>query len=299
MARKAVRTDAEQGRSFNVKVDFYKSAARADGVRLESTLAKAMALPQNSRTLTVDKERIILIYISENSGRFEGEIARLRMTETPVIGDMRGHLEDIPLRPDQGIAERTAFLFDADTQILAIHAVREAVSASRLAGYCDNVEASQNGFVFEPLVSTSTIGDFNRLAAIRKVEIKIASVGAAASAPAQDRASVKDYLRLRQFAGLEAETMTITLGMGMHRNGGMVRDAARGLIRGLLDHRVSLSVETLRVSGKDAGDEAVLLDLLQGRVREEVQIRVKGRSASYNQRAGAVSKAFESNLELF
>jgi len=299
MARKTVRTYAEQGRDYNVKVDFYRSTERDDHIRLETTLDKALALPQSARTLAVDKERIILVSLAENRGIYTGEIARLRMTETPVIGDLQGQLQDIPLRPDQGIAERTAFLFDSSTQILAIHAIREAVSASRLAGYCDVLEASPDGYIFEPVVNTSTLRDFNRLSSIRKVEVKIASIGSAGAAPAADRASVKDYLKLKELAALEAETMTITLSMGMRREGGMVRDAARGLVRGLLDHKESLSVETLRVSGKEPGDEAVLLDLINGRVREEVPIRVRGRSASYEQRAAAVVKAYVANMNLF
>lgn len=221
------------------------------------------------------------------------------MTETPVIGDLQGALEDIPLRPDQGIAERTAFLFDSSTQVLAIHAIREAVSASRLAGFCDLVEAVPDGYDFQPIIRKSTMTDFNHLNAIRKVEIKVASIGAAVSAPARDRDSVKNYLRLREFANLEAETMSITLGVGRQRNRGMVRDAAHSLVKSLLDHKESLTVETLQVSGKQNGDEYVLLDLLHGRVREEVSLRVRGRSASYTARAGAVAEAYDMNKILF
>jgi hypothetical protein len=299
MPRKTVRTHAESERDVTVRVDFYKPSDRDDHIRLESTLDKALLLPQNSRTLIVGRERIILCSLKKSGNLYEGEIARLRMTETPAIGDLQGGLEDIPLRPDQGIAERTAFLFDPTTQILAIHAIREAVSASRLAGFCDEVEATSEGYDFQPVIRKNTMTEFNHLSAIRKVEIKVSSVGAAAAAPSHDRESVKNYLRFREFANLEAETISITLGVGRKRNRGMVRDSARDLVKSLLDHKDSLAVETLQVSGKQNGDEFVLLDLLHGRVREEINIKVRGRSASYNKRAEAVAEAYEMNKDSF
>jgi hypothetical protein len=143
------------------------------------------------------------------------------------------------------------------------------------------------------------MNDFNHLNAIRKVEVKVASVGAAAAAPVRDRDSVKNYLRFREFANLEVETISITLGVGRQRHRGMVRDAAHDLVKSLLDHKESLTIETLQVSGKQNGDEFVLLDLLHGRVREEVNIKVRGRSASYTARAAAVAEAYEINKNLF
>lgn len=299
MPRKTVQTRAEFEREVTVRVDFYKLADREDHIRFESTLDKASLLPKNSRTLVVGKERVILCSLKKSGTRYEGEIARLRMTETPAIGDLQGELEDIPLRPDQGIAERTAFLFESTSQILAIHAIREAVSASRLAGFCDLVEATSEGYDFQPVIRKNTMNDFNHLSAIRKVEVKVSSVGAAAAAPLRDRESVKNYLRFREFANLEVETISITLGVGRKQNRGMVRDSARDLVKSLLDHKDSLTVETLQVSGKQNGDEFVLLDLLHGRVREEISIKVRGRSASYTARAGAVAEAYEMNKDLF
>jgi hypothetical protein len=299
MARKTVRMSAEQQRDVTIRVDFYRCTEREDKVLLGHTLEKARLLAKNSRTLTVDKENIILCELSCADGIYEGEIARLRMTETPAIGSLSGEIAELRLDADQGLAERTAFLFDTANQILAIHSVREAVSPGRLAGFCDVVEASTDGFIFEPVLRTDTLSDFNHLEAIRKVEVKIARVGLAAKAPSPAISSVKEYLKLNEVAGLEAETMTITLGMGHERRRGMVMDSTRSFIRGLLDHKDELSVETLIVSGKEAGDEAVVLDLLRGRVRSEVVIEVRGRTASYNQRQDAVKRAYKENYSLF
>jgi hypothetical protein len=140
------------------------------------------------------------------------------------------------------------------------------------------------------------MSEFNHLQAIRKIEVKISSVSTAASAPAQARNSVKDYLRLRELAGLDAETISITLGMGQsRRRAGMVRDVTGRFVRSLLQNKDSLQVETLRVGGKEPDDEAVILDLLHGRLRHEVVIKVRGRYASYNQRLSAVETAFNEN----
>jgi hypothetical protein len=298
MPRKTVTMSADLQRDVTVKVDFYRCQEREDHVRFEDILDKAKQLPQNARTLTVSKESIILCELAKADGIFEGEIARLRMTETPALGNLQGEISDLPLRADQGLAERTAFLFDQSTQVLVIHSVREAVSMGRLAGYCDVVGATSDGFVFEPILRTDTLSEFNHLQAIRKVEVKIARVGAASKAPSVARTSVKNYLKLREVAALEAETMTITLGMGRGQRRGMALDATRSLVRSLLDHKDELSVETLIVSGKESGDEAVILDLLRGRVREDVEIKVRGRTASYNQRRDALRTAYASNHSL-
>lgn len=79
----------------------------------------------------------------------------------------------------------------------------------------------------------------------------------------------------------------------------MARDAAGQLVRALLGHKDSLQVETLRIGGKEPDDEAVILDLLHGRLRNEVVIKVRGRSASYNQRSQAVEEAYDENEALF
>jgi hypothetical protein len=257
-----------------------------------------MNLPRNARTARVGRENIILREISHTAGIYEGEIARLRMTETPALGSLQGEFSELSLRADEGVAELTAFLFDSANQVLAIHSVREAVSPSRLAGFCDVIEASPDGFSFDPIIRTDTLDDFNHLQSIRKVEIKIASVAAAAVAPAAARSSVKGYFRLKEVAALEAETITITLGMGHARKRGMVLEAARGLVRGLLDNKDNLAVETLIVSGKEDEDEPVVLDLLRGRVREEIVIQVRGRRASYSQRQDAIREAYASNHAL-
>jgi len=177
--------------------------------------------------------------------------------------------------------------------------VREAVSASRLAGYFDVVDASDEGFVFEPILREDTLREFNHLQSIRKLEVKIASIGAASRAPSSARTTVKNYLKLREVSNLGAETMTITLGMGGDRRHNMALDATRAFARSLLDHKDALSVQTLIVSGKEAGDEAVMLDLLRGRVREEIPIKVRGRTASYNQRRDALRTAYANNHALF
>lgn len=74
-------------------------------------------------------------------------MVRIRMNEVPVIAGLDGKRPSIPLKPDQGIGEDTAFDYDEKTQVLAIQSHRMGMSASRWGFY-----STHFGPTDEPLI---------------------------------------------------------------------------------------------------------------------------------------------------
>ena len=114
-----------------------------------------------------------LFEIQRHLNIFEGELARIRMTDTPSIGSHDCVLNEIELAEDQGIAERSAFLFDAPRGVLAIHARREAVSASRLGGYCDTyARNTDDRFEVNPLLRQDAEQKLRSMNVIKKINVQ-------------------------------------------------------------------------------------------------------------------------------
>jgi hypothetical protein len=91
--------------------------------------------------------------------------------------------------------------------------------------------------------------------------------------------------------------MTVVVSSGRRRQNRLSLERVTSLIRTALTGRDEV-VQKLTISGKNAGDENLFIDLLEDRLRVAIPIQFRGRTASYDQRRRAVRKAYEDNLPL-
>ena len=289
-----VRGNAER-RSQTVKVDFYKVRDEGIGrIEFRNALRAAMRLHGVNRSRDVWGERVDLYVCHESGSIIEGEIGRVRMNDTPAIANRDCSVNEISLDDGQGIAERTAFLYDSQRAVLALHAKREAVSASRIAGFCNHFSGNEiESFSLNPILRTDAEQKFRSMDVIKKVEVEY--FRGAGDIIANSDISTSSFVR--SLETLQGETLTVAVSSGRKKRNRLSLGHVRELIQTALTGRDEV-VRKLTISGRNASDEALFIDLLEDRLRTPVLIEVRGRTASYEQRRRAVRRAYESNLSL-
>ena len=292
-ATRAAGEDAFGRTKQKINIDFYRVEELAGGrLGFRDALREAMRVRGRNRSCDVWGEPVGLFEGHENGSLMEGEIGRIRMTDTPAIGSRDCVLKEIDLEDDQGIAERTAFLYDSGRGVLALHARREAVSASRLCGYCDVFAKNRDEtFTLTPILRPDVQQQFRSMNVIKKVDVKFSRAAEATLVDADQ--STRSFVR--GLANLNGSTLSIVVSSGKGGENRLSFQNATDLIRNAFRQRDE-SVERLVVSGRNAGDQGLVLDLLEARLRDKRSIEFRGRSASYEQRRAIVRRSYESNL---
>jgi hypothetical protein len=278
-----------------VKIDFFKLQDEAGGrIEFQNALRAASRSHGRNRSRVVFGERVDLYECHETGSIIEGEIGRIRMNDTPAIANSDCTFAEIALDDDQGIAERTAFLFDSNLSVLVLHSRKEAVSASRIAGFCDKFAGHNiDSFLLRPLLRGDATKKIRSMNVVKKVEVEY--VRGAADAITNPDASTRSFVR--NLENLQGETLSVTVSSGRKKENHLSFQTVTDLIRTALTGKDE-SVQKLTISGRNAGDERLFIDLLEDRLRVPVIIEFRGRSASYHQRRSAVRKAYDSNLPL-
>ncbi len=278
-----------------LNIDFFQVGSSGGGkTAFRNALIEAARVPGRHRACLVWGEMVGLFEIRRDQHLFEGEVARIRMTDTPSIGSHDCVLNEIELTEDQGIAERSAFLFDSTSGVLAIHARREAVSASRLGGYCDvYVRNTEDRFEVNPLLRQDAEQKLRSMNIIKKINVQYTrNADGGFANPDQATQSFARTVRT-----LGASTMDVAISSGKGNEPRLSFDSAAALVSTALRGRGE-AVEKLVVTGRNAADERLVLDLLESRLRATKPVEFRDRSASYEQRRRAIREAYEEFLPI-
>jgi hypothetical protein len=278
-----------------VTVDFFRLQHDAGGSpTFLQALRHAMRCRGADRSAVVWGERIDLYSTREDDGIIEGEIGRVRMSNTPAIAGRDCTVKEIDLEDEEGITERTAFLFDSRRSVLAVHSRREAVSASRLCGYCDKFANNQvDTFVIEPILRADAQRRFDSMITIKKVEVEYTRE--AAGAIQQVDQSTQGFLQ--GLRNLDGQTLTVSVSSGRKKDNKLSLENVTSFVRTAFAGR-NERVEKLTISGRNAGDEHLFVDLLEDRLRVKRAMEFRGRSASYEQRRTLLREIYDQNLPL-
>jgi hypothetical protein len=294
MPKKA--TGVRAGARQKVNVDFYKVSNAAGGpTAFRNALREIIARKGAHRRVLVRGERIDVHSIQENATTIEGEVGRLRSHDIPAISDKECVTRDIPLKENELITERTAFLFDPKTGILAVHAKREAVSASKIADLCDEVGQNKTQFFeLQLMLNADSQEKFEKLSLIQRFQVTYTA--AATSTIRKPDQTTENILKTLQ--DIEGKHIKISISSGGKKTSKLNFKAAWALLTKAKSSGEA-AVEELRVSGRGAGDEKLVIDLIKDRMRAFKIIDVTGSSASYEQRRIAVRQCYEEQKQTF
>lgn len=278
-----------------MNIDFFRVQDDAGGpAAFMLALGSAFRAQGPNRIAGVWGEPIGLYNTTRRDGLFIGEIGRIRMSGIPALANPDCTLEDLDVRDDQGVAELTAFIYDSRNACLVLHSRREAVSASRFAGYCDAFAGNREEiFVLKPILRRDAARRYRSMTTIKTLDVEY--VRGAADALADPDQSTRGVLRTMR--DIDPETLTISASSGRKKANKLSFEHVTEMVRTAMTSREE-TVKKLVVSGAGAGDERLVVDLIEERLRYYDVIDVRGRSTSFEQRIAVVNDAHVHNLPL-
>lgn len=276
---------------FNI--DFFRIGPSAGGpLHFRDALREMIARPGAGRSILLREGRVDFHHGEESGVLIEGEIGRVRTHDTPSIACGDCSVREIELAEDQGITERTAFLFDRQRGVLVLHARREALSAFRVCELLDQVANNREEF-FEPAVilNPSAGEDYERMQTIR--EVSVSYTNGAQNIRRPDRTTLG---LLQSMSNIQPEVLTVTMSAQSTKQSHMSIAAVRQFIAKAMSVSEE-GVNKINVRGY-VGDQIRAIDLIEDRLRVSVKEEVRGRNANFEQRRRIVRDAYETKKAL-
>ncbi len=273
-------------------IDFYRVVMPEEAdCRFGEILERVSKLPADDKRNVVRFGYPLRLQDASLHGiTWEGEFVRIRMDDLPVKASLAGELASLELDADEGIGEETAFLYDLDTEVLALQRNRTGASASAVCFYFER-KGEFSGLHLDPVLMSDVLQRLAKLATTRRFEIGIAAPESLEVFRGQGKGVDALVNLAREF---ETPSAYVTLTMG-HTKGSIPRakEYAKKLLS--VSSKSEGAVRKLRISGYGEGaDEMEVLDLLEFRMKEEVVVNPgTDRRLSRSARQDALRRAFD------
>lgn len=278
-----------------LKVDFFRVMPTAGGPsHFQASLRELLRRRGKNRIVQIRQGRVDLHACKETGSLIQGEFGRVRMYDIPSIAKADSSISEITLAPEEGVTERTAFLFDVTTGVLAIHSRREAASASQIAAVCDAIGQNKEQFFELALIlNPQAQARYNRMDQIHSVSVSYTAE--AENTIKRPDSTTQEFLRgLSQAGGSQIDiTISVPASKGTRLNFDIIRNLVNKANTAKQE-----GVNQLKISGRANGDERLAVDLIKDRLRAVVPVVVLGSSASYEQRSLAVLQSYQANKAL-
>jgi hypothetical protein len=280
-----------------MRVDFYKVVMPEDSkVEFEGILNEVCRSPDDdTRNIEIRESPVRLRKGGIASGNWEADMTRIRMNMLPVKAKLSGEIEPIRLRDDEGIGEETAFLYHPPKQTLVLQRNMHGVSASALAAYFESKGGLSGPIILEPILQQGAYEKLADLQVVTKFDIRIAAHSDLNSLKNSGHGVASMIDVLTEF---QAPHAAISLSMGRERKGSLaVKQVINTAKRVLgLSSGEANPVTKIVVSGRTDDDERLVLDLLQYRLFEWVELDPdEDRRVSYRQRRTALRSTWNKN----
>lgn len=278
----------------DMRIDFLRVLHRgAPLFRLGDILGAIAGQPLPNRNHEIGGDTFRLQSLNRNGPLVDGDMVRIRMDNIPVKASLDGSIEDLALDDDEGIGEESAFVFDTELAVLVYQRNRTGVSSWRFGSYIDNFANLDEAVAIDPIIQSDAYRKIIEMDRQTRIELRCARVDNPEFWPGADAVSET----MRRFSNLKAGNVALTVSCGrgdaaMDR--GVVRnivDSLRGMARA--DHDHDRALKALRVTGKTANDETLVVDLLEDRMVETCEVDVGShRHAPYEGRVAKLMDAY-------
>ncbi len=284
-----------------LKVDFFKVVLPDDFSDSFESVLNAVNVSPNDHTRNAIRNacpfRLQEAWQTEDC--WKGEMIRIRMDQLPIKAKLSGDVSSIDLEDDEGIGEETAFLYHVPTRVLTIQRNRYGVSAGVFAWYFEK-KGSVESIELQPILQKDGLQRLANIKDVRKLSLNIA--GTENMAVFKDSGkSVESMLSL--IDQCKSPNLTLTFSMGKQQGSlEWAKSFAQSFAK--LNQQGESSIHKFEISGKTEDGEKSVLDLIEYRMVEEIEVELKsGRTISSSEREYAVQKAFSSRkqelLEMF
>ncbi len=288
-----------------INVDFYRVVPLNIALTLESVLNDIHSLPQQQKAKEVLDKCTYLTKLEQRDEFWQGEIIRIRMADFPVIADRDGNIKEIELEIDQGLGERTAFLFNSNIRVILLQTNAMGVSPSIFLRYlqlCCNSE--KNYYAFDPILEEDSVRKLNSFTEIDEFEIHVAGLDNP-SLFSKDDNGVDQFVDLYQF--FRSPTISLKISKGQRKSSNIsvqnIQNLAANWLRKTAETNqlvynknnkktIPERATVIRITGSTPEENNVYVDLLKNRMREKIRIETRDRHLPYETRIEFLKRAY-------
>jgi hypothetical protein len=233
-------------------------------------------------------------------GKWCGDMLRIRTLGLPQIADPgTPDLRPIPLEPDEGLGEATAFMYTPAYRTLMLQRNRYGVSLPALQTYFTKRAGLHGRSIdFLPILGKEALERVERMKSIREVEVEIAEVSRVKALGGGGRA-LTDILSASAKLG-HAPKLRFSLSMSYDRKRVLDRHRIIPFLKDLLLIRTnSPGASKIVVSGRDENFERTVIDLMEDRIQYETDLDEvnNARHIPWTLRTSALLNGWDDNQE--
>jgi hypothetical protein len=278
-----------------VKIEFYRIEIQGrQNIEFEQILNRTTNISNENRVKTVHGVPVRLHQSIQDVDNdfWDGEMVRIRMQDLPSKASLDGDLTELELGPEEGIGERTAFLYHPPTQVLLLERTQAGVSASSFARYFEEIAGIEEIEV-NPVLNVGAIEKMRQMREISKLEVRIAGLENPGIIMGQEDTSVHEAIKIaRQF---RAPRINIDVSMGHHRGRFLNKENVIATVMELLrineiahtssSTRSRQRTNMIKITGSlDEDRSRAIVDLINDQRKHEINVTWQGRTIGYEER---------------
>lgn len=272
-----------------LRVGFYQPHVLGKAISdFDGIVDAARQLPDDeTRTLDRPDGSVRLQFIRQSMSVWIGELIRIRIGEEPKKANLRGKVELIHLEEDEGLGEETAFLYDPELNVIVYHEHRGGVTTSNAARYFRTI-AKARSVQLKAMIKPEALERCTKCPTIHEFVVHLAGVNSGIPRRGMGHSA---WSLIRTAEEFQAPRAQFRMAVGKAGRLVGVKQAVTDLLSNLAgDGRVT----KLEISGSESdGTDVTVIDLLEDRMVDEIQVELKDGRVTDSVRHAAVFEAWQ------
>jgi len=272
--------------SKNIGIDFFVMQTTSSRDNFPAIFNRILNCPLPRRHLEIKGYPLIVTALSFNSGEkcFEGDITKIRLNDLPPRSKTDGTEALLNFDSDEGLGEKSAFLFYPASQLLVFQRNRHAVSPSLFCDYIRLAGGSAGTLSVDPIMKSEAMV---KLLRIKPKKFMIALKGDLANLVFSDEeTSIRDALHAKDMFGAPAISLGFSVG---HLKTELKKPIIEKFIRWARKQKhTGVEISKLELCGESPDNAHDLLNFIEEIVRDEQTVQFSARTLGFDMRRDAL-----------
>lgn len=274
-----------------VKFDFYEIELPADFEgTFENLLQSVFGKPPIERAVAVNEGWVQLRALTVGRGYYSGIMVRSQTLDIPPIVSLDGSLEELRLGPDQGLGGVTHFYYRPAVKVVVLQRRGQGVRVAMFERFFQRM--SQKMIELHPVVKLEALRRLRGMHELTKFVVKVSTPHI--SHYADEGYGINEIVELSNH--FRAPIAEVAVSVGHHR-GALDKDASYSFLRTLrrIADRDRKAIRKVIATGRpeeDDDERHLVLDLLQDKMVETIEVGYEGKRLSDGGLVLAVQQAY-------
>lgn len=285
--------------TVNFKVNFFKVVMPDHGQNTFSDVlrfCKQWDDDADKRNHNLLPNIVRLQRLEENANFWTGEMLWIDMTQTALRASREGDIDPVELAQNQGIANRTGFLYDPDLNSLLLESSVPGVTRGRFRKFYGRLERVNGEIELPPILTKDAYENLSDINRVTKFKVKIAG-GVSGDVLGNGDTAFSRSMEIAK--EMDAPQMELVISVGRAwRNDEINRSTVMSYVKdaiGLSDQNI-VSFDSLNLIGRNVDEERKELNFIQEKMQYSTEVEPgPDRTIPYGKRNGAIIEAYEEN----